>query len=338
MDNQLRHKRRTLRVGLMMALLILLAAGLHSLSGATPAAADEAKDQPSCERLLLTSHWTHDEATLICQQLIAYQPRSTAKNLNDIVQWALQNSDTLDDWHALVLAARKQFPLKDCSTTNRSPMNALADGRFQGQTCPSNTASASASSACNWAGTWKGTDGDQTLAETVDPTSHVGTVSGRWAGWTGSNATNTSFQGTAQGNGTHLDNGTWFNGSHGGTIDYTMAADCNSFSGQRYECYKGSGTGSQTGQSGQDPPRFCSQGNFSPMQISYTRSSGSPFLSAGSPGGVSTPGGPSSTGSTSSGSSGPSGGGSTTGSSSSTGSGDTTNCFDLFGIQVCISP
>jgi hypothetical protein len=348
MDNQLKQKRRTLRVGLMMMLLILAVAGLRGPLGPTPAAADVAKDQPSCERLLLTSHWTQDEATVVCQQLIAYQPQSTAKNLNDIVQWALQNSVTIDDWHKLVLAARKQFPLKDCSTTNRSPFNALADRNLQDQTCPITTASSSASGTCNWAGTWKGTDGDQTLTESFDSRTGIGTVTGRWSGWTSSTATNDSFRGTARGDGTHLDGGTWFNGNHGGTIVYTMASNCNSFSGQRYECYMGPGTGSQTGQGSQDPPHLCSSGNFAPMQISYTRSSGSPFLSTGSPGPATSSGGPTSTGptstgstssgSTSSGSSSSNTGGATTGSSASTGSGGDSNCFDLFGFQVCISP
>jgi hypothetical protein len=137
---------------------------------------------------------------------------------------------------------------------------------------------------CNWGGTWKGTDGDQSLTMTVDPHTGVGSVGGRWAGWTSSDATTTSFSGTVSGAGMHLDNGTWFNGTHGGTIDYTMGSDCNSFSGQRYECYKGSGTGSQTGQGHQDPPHFCSSGSYSPMQISYQRSGGSstvPIPSAG---------------------------------------------------------
>lgn len=297
MKRWLEQQRRTRRVGLLMVSLVVAAAGLRGLTGLTPVRAetplahqDAVTDAASCGVYLgpiargAGSGWTPADVTQACNDLIAAQPK-TSTDLNTLVACAGSqlNSGTTAE-QVVVNTCVTQYT--SCTTNQSMPLGlaqvmdraGVVSALVGAASC--NVSSGGTARSCNWAGTWKGTDGDQTLTETVDPNSHVGTVTGRWAGWTSSAATNNSFRGTASGDGTHLDNGTWFNGTHGGTTDYTMAPDCNSFSGQRYECWKGNVPSDENGNKpGQDAPRSCSSGSFSPMQISYQRTSGSPTLS-----------------------------------------------------------
>jgi hypothetical protein len=132
---------------------------------------------------------------------------------------------------------------------------------------------------CNWGGSWKGSGSypstlTVTLTQTVK-TDKAGHVTSIMVAPAPSDVSNPDAPiGDVFGNVLTL-NGSWSIGSgRGGTVEYVMDPGCNQFSGSRYDCYKGTPLPGF-------PAPACSSGSFTPLKVSYQRTSGPPMVPAG---------------------------------------------------------
>jgi hypothetical protein len=137
---------------------------------------------------------------------------------------------------------------------------------------------------CNWGGSWKGSGSypsslTMTLTQTVK-TDTAGRVTAIMVAPAPSSVSNPDAPiGDVISDVLTL-NGSWsIRSGRGGTVEYVMDPACNQFSGSRYDCYKG------TPLAGYPAPP-CSSGSFTPLKVSYQRTSGPPMIPAGAaPGG-----------------------------------------------------
>jgi hypothetical protein len=132
---------------------------------------------------------------------------------------------------------------------------------------------------CNWGGSWKGSGSypsslTMTLTQTVktDKTGHVTSIMVAPAP---SDVSNPDAPIGDVISAVLTLNGSWsISSGRGGTVEYVMDPGCNQFSGSRYDCYKGTSLPGF-------PVPSCSSGSFTPLKVSYQRTSGPPMVPAG---------------------------------------------------------